>query len=242
MKIIIVSDLHIKSAESPLAKSFVLFLNDLKSQNVAELWLLGDIFDLLIGDFDFWHQEYRDIFLKFLELSKSGCKVLWIEGNHDFYIHKLLRRYDVQVCDEEITREISNKKVFFAHGDLVNQNDHKYLKWRKFTRSYLLRQVLDKCPNNLAKTVLRPLANKISSKSRGLRRDHFVKIQKIYQDYAHKKFQNGISAMFLGHCHVADLYTEGENFYCNLGSGLEGTLRYAEWNPQTMTFPKVQIY
>jgi hypothetical protein len=43
----------------------------------------------------------------------------------------------------------------------------------------------------------------------------------------------------LGHCHVDELFTQNDAFYLNLGTWLDGSQRYAVWQPDQEAFPNV---
>jgi len=245
MKIAVLSDLHLKSDQVTLRRKFVKLLDALREEaKISDLWLLGDIFDLLIGPFDFWREQYSDIFEGLAKIRKAGIKVLWLEGNHDFHIQEFLDKIGIDVADGEITYLGSQaQKIYLAHGDLVNHDDQLYLKWRNITRSKVFRRALDFTPNFVAKKYLLPFAEKRSASSRAHHIDRqYPRLREMYRSFAQKKFEGGFSAVFMGHCHVEDFFIEGKNFYINLGSALDGTLRYALWDLEKDRFPKCLEY
>jgi len=246
MKIAIFSDLHIKSEQITLRRKFSKLLLELsETEKITHLWLLGDIFDLLIGNYKFWFEHYRDVFDAFQKLKKSGVKILWMEGNHDFHLTELLQKLGVDVADGELSYLLDEHgtKVYLAHGDLVNSADVLYLKWREITRSKFLRQGLDWVPNILAKKYLLPFAEKQSAQSRKYSsRGESPELKTLYQEFARKKFAEGFDAVIMGHCHIEDFLLESDRFYLNLGSALDGTLRYALWDLGADRFPKVHKY
>lgn len=246
MKIAIFSDLHLKQDQITLRRKFSKLLVELlEEQQITDLWLLGDIFDLLIGPYPFWFEHYKDVFRSLELLKKNGVKILWIEGNHDFHITRLLNEYGIDVSDGELTYLIndSQKKVFLAHGDLANPADIFYLKWREITRSSLLRKTLDWVPNFVAKKYLLPFATRQSARSRKhSSHEESPALKELYQSFARKKFADGFDAVIMGHCHIEDFFSDNGRFYLNLGSALDGTLRYALWDLGKDPFPKVLKY
>ena len=242
-KIAVLSDLHIRRSDSPVAKALVRLLRDLRTlEHPSELWLLGDIFDLLIGPYPFWLNVYAEIFDELRALQKTGCRILWIEGNHDFHFAQAVAEIPIEVLDGEIELSIEGRKVFLSHGDLVNQDDKSYQKWRATTRDPSFRKRLSRVPSILAQLLLRPFAEAVSRRSRKYSGLHELDLKNMHRSFARSKFDAGFDAVFMGHCHVEDLFFQGQHFYLNLGSALDGTLRYGLWNPASEPFPKVLLY
>ena len=84
MKISVISDVHVhptRGSGEAILKSFCENETVINSDYVI---FLGDIFDLLVFNFD----EYLDIYEKSIEsinkLSEKGVKIFFVEGNHDF--------------------------------------------------------------------------------------------------------------------------------------------------------------
>lgn len=239
--IAIFSDLHLKNQMDAKNQAFVNLLRELRQKQVTDLWLLGDIFDLLTGPYTFWREIHSEIFHELETLARQGCRILWLEGNHDFHLKSLLTPLGIEMIDAEITREIGSQKIFLAHGDLVNPHDEAYLKWRAFTRDTRFRGLLSMTPEWIAKRFLLPMAESLSRKSRAKERDTEKTIQATYREYAAIQWKKGFSGVILGHCHVADFCTEKGHFYLNLGSWLDASLRYALWKPDSEPFPKVEM-
>lgn len=246
LRIFFVSDLHIQSEENDIGKKFLGFLSFVAEAKADLLLLGGDIFDLLVGSFEFWDVEFRATKECLHRIHASGCRIVWIQGNHDFQIEGLARRWPVEIVDQEFDFTVPDeRRIHLTHGDLINQDDQAYLKWRSITRSLALKAFLNACPAIFARVVLKPLGQKISQSSR--KRHPFdadlPEIKALFRQYAEAKWGTGVFGVFAGHSHVPDLHTNSEGkFLVNLGSGLNGALRYADWNTSTESFPKVLSY
>ena len=116
-----ISDLHLGAIylKSPLdyEKRVVRWLESIKD-DVAELYLLGDILD-------YWY-EYRTVvprgFVRFFgalaSLADSGVKITWFIGNHDIWLFDYLRdEIGITVIDGYIVKDIMGKRFFLSHGD-----------------------------------------------------------------------------------------------------------------------------
>lgn len=81
------SDLHLSSMNDPRAGSrFFAFSRCLKGENCSHLFLLGDIFDLWIGDHAYFREAYAPIIDEIQRLVSEKVDVHYFEGNHDLYL------------------------------------------------------------------------------------------------------------------------------------------------------------
>ena len=124
------SDVHLGSpALTNNKERETLFIRWLDSihDDVAELYLLGDIFD-------FWF-EYKKVvprgFTRVLgrlaDLSDNGIPVHFFTGNHDLWIFDYLpSETGAVIHKEEFITDIFGKKFFLAHGDGLDPDDKGY--------------------------------------------------------------------------------------------------------------------
>ena len=241
MKAAIFSDLHLNAQDPKKTSTFAAILRKLRDEKITELWLLGDIFDLLVGPFAFWQQAHAEVFSELKKLSQAGVHVLWCEGNHDFHIKHLEKELGLGIFDDQKSLVIEGRQILLAHGDLVDANDHSYLKWRATTRNPCLQRLISLTPTWVAEKFLKPWAEGLSAKSRGRHEPDETRLRALYRQNADQLFAKKFTAVFMGHCHVFDLYVNGESFYLNLGSWLEPTWRYAIWEPQQTSLPVVNL-
>lgn len=260
-RILLTSDLHISTPEDPVLKNFQNLLekeflhNSIFSPQDQELWLLGDIFDVLIGPFGFWLRKYLKFFSLLNRLLSEGVKIVWLQGNHDFFIEDLEHQLSpgLMIKDDFVCINLATgHKVFLGHGDLVDSTDTAYLRWRKTTRNPLLRALLMTAPNVFAENYLAPFASRISNKSKTHSRRYlsdlkWVETQKnLFRQYANDKFSAGFSGVFLGHNHISDSLVLGtHHFYMNCGSAEEfknGTFRFVEWIPESGSPPRLKVH
>jgi len=88
-----------------------------KELNPPQLFLMGDIFDLLFG-----HNEYIQTFSKeairlLQEISKT-IEIIYLEGNHDFCLKELFPNVKVYTREEQpIHLTLNNQDVYLSHGD-----------------------------------------------------------------------------------------------------------------------------
>ena len=139
MKLYIVSDLHIYSAEDPIYRSLLSLIQDVLTSGDI-LVLAGDIFDLFVGDKQIFKDRYQLFFQALESASRSGAQIHYIEGNHDFQIQRALSKIKgISTHDAEVRLDLLGKKFFISHGDLAHQQDYPYRILRAVFRSLLFR-------------------------------------------------------------------------------------------------------
>ncbi len=258
-RILVVSDLHITKSDSPLYRNFIDFLkkefqNHKKAGADHELWLLGDIFDFMVGPFDFWLKIYSEFFIELTRLLNSGVRILWIQGNHDFFIEGLENKLPkgIFIRDDFMNIEIVGfGRCFLAHGDLVDLKDRKYQRWRAITRKPLLRAALSCLPQWLVLKYFLPFGQNLSQKSRKKSQNwesnsQFIAGNKeLFREFSREKWSAGFRGVFLGHNHISDQYTERNHFLLNCGSSFEfrdGRFSFFDWNLETGELPRRVIW
>ena len=241
-RIAIFSDLHLTMSPSERNRVFLELLRSFGGPSTStlaptsELWLLGDIFDLLIGSYSFWAETHREIFGELSRLATEGTRVLWIEGNHDFHFGAGIGDERLDVSVGPVVRKVAGKRVFLSHGDLVNIEDRAYLRWRSFVRSGIFRFVMHSLPGSLAERFLVPLGERLSHESR-LRDRYDPALREMYLDYARSRWSEGFDGVCMGHCHLAERAVEGTKFYFNMGSWVGGSFHYGSWDPESEAAP-----
>ena len=141
MRCIIVSDFHLKFYEKAedidrrqRVESFLISLIN----KIDCLILAGDIFDL-------W-MEWNNVIIKnsfstlkiFAQLKESGCRLIFLSGNHDFWLDKFLKEnIGFEIFENFFIGELNGQRIFVSHGDLYTQNDTRYQIFRIVMRSPL---------------------------------------------------------------------------------------------------------
>lgn len=119
--------------------------------DVAELYLLGDIFD-------FWF-EYKKVvprgFTRILgrlaNLTDRGIPVHFFTGNHDLWVFDYLsEEAGLIIHYNEMITQIGNKKFFLAHGDGLDPDDKGYLFLKKIFTNKKLQWIFARLHPNFA--------------------------------------------------------------------------------------------
>lgn len=220
LRVWVFSDLHLSSPQEPLYRSLLRVLEEPQNGDDAVVFA-GDIFDLLVGDSDHYRIKHRD-FLESLErLLRKGVRVFYIEGNHDFHLAGLLPR-GVRFESEAVCLEVGVsdrvRRLYVAHGDLVDLTDRGYLRLRRFFRSSPLRWLAHSLPGKGIDLIATQWSRSPDRKVQDLP-EHWSAsdrdvLRSRYREFAARVRARGFDGVILGHCH--DLDSEG-GYYFNMG-------------------------
>lgn len=111
--------LFIADAHDSSDRSFFFdFLLHVKQNPPPQLFLMGDMFDLLVGSVAYGVKQYQGYIDLIEELGKS-CEVYYFEGNHDFDLSKLFNHVKVIPIEAQpLTCKLpSGKTCLLLHGD-----------------------------------------------------------------------------------------------------------------------------
>jgi len=145
MKYIIASDFHIKYIEAPFdierRERVEMFLRSFIGK-IDGLILAGDIFDLWIEWDRVIIKNYFGLLRIFADLKESGCRLVFLQGNHDFWLSNFLKdTIGVEIYESIFTETINGKKIFVSHGDKHTNNDMRYKIIHTLIRNKLIKLI-----------------------------------------------------------------------------------------------------
>lgn len=201
-RVIIVGDAHIDSRGGKRHKQFSFFLDYVLSQKPGTLLLAGDMFEFLHGNGSWVLNNYQDIFKKLEDISKTGTKIFYVYGNHDFDF-KLPFSF---ICSgpEFNNLNINGLKVRFSHGDGVDPEDKKYHLLKKVLRSKIFRFTASLIPD----FILYPMASFFSSLSRRADSDPAALAERsnAYKEHALCVLKDrSLDVVVYGHTHIPQI-------------------------------------
>ena len=98
---------------------FLKLLQQLRAKELTppQLFLMGDIFDLLFGYNDYIQTFSKPAIELLQEISKE-LEIIYLEGNHDFCLKELFPNIKVYSRKEQpIHYRLGDKDIYLAHGD-----------------------------------------------------------------------------------------------------------------------------
>jgi len=99
--------------------AFLTLLKKIESKelNPPQLFLMGDIFDLLFGYNDYI-QTFSKPAIELLQKLSKNLEIIYLEGNHDFCLKELFPNITVYSRKEQpIHYKLAKKDIYLAHGD-----------------------------------------------------------------------------------------------------------------------------
>lgn len=111
---VFVADAHY----NPLGRlDLIEFLEAVLHSKPPQLFLLGDISDLLIGVFKYCVDQNKTLIDLINRIAKSGVEVWYFEGNHDFMLEGVFCDKVNIVSSQPKIFDLEGKKVALLHGD-----------------------------------------------------------------------------------------------------------------------------
>ncbi len=139
VKSMLIADLHLSGERSATVELFLRFLRDVAS-NSQRLYILGDLFDVWIGDDD-WSEPIPQILTALSNYAARGKELFLIRGNRDFLIGEgFCRETGCALLQDCAVVNLSGQATLLMHGDLLVTDDHEYQKERIRLRSASFKQ------------------------------------------------------------------------------------------------------
>ena len=135
-----ISDAH----ENDKRDGFYHFLCMVESKeiNPTQLFLMGDMFDLFVGEVKYLKDKYKK-HIDLIEKIAQTIEVFYFEGNHDFSLNHIFKNVKVINIDmQPVVFQISNQKILLSHGDKYGGKTHAF--FTKIIRNRHILKALNK--------------------------------------------------------------------------------------------------
>jgi UDP-2,3-diacylglucosamine hydrolase len=132
--IALLGDAHLRHGD-PQVEAFITFLDTLP-RDIALLGIVGDLFSVWVGRPEMVRPHHERVVAALRRAASRGVRLLYVEGNHDFFLRPLYTPDPFEAFDEKaIDLRVGARRVHLAHGDLVNRHDRHYRAWRAVSKS-----------------------------------------------------------------------------------------------------------
>jgi len=212
MKIFSISDIHISPKKENNYNLFLKFLNRcLIEKDLTHLILIGDIFEYMVGNYTEYINHYKNIFTLMDQILERKIEIIFIEGNHDFFLSELLEDYfnkRIIYCKNYYSVTVKYKKLLYVHGDNFDYTDWKYTIFKSMIRSNCFKLSVN---NFLNFKQVSWLGNKLSKNSRKIITDKeyllFIKekYKKLIIEFNIDKY---FDVIIFGHTHIVEQYED----------------------------------
>ncbi|MBU0455763.1 MAG: UDP-2,3-diacylglucosamine diphosphatase [Gammaproteobacteria bacterium] len=129
MNTLIIADLHLSEEQPATAALFFRFLKE-RAQTADALYILGDLFEVWIGDDD--RGSFNQQVIQALKETSNKTPIFFMPGNRDFLIGKrFCKQAGCQLIPDPYVTSCYGISVLFTHGDLLCTQHKSYQKFRK---------------------------------------------------------------------------------------------------------------
>jgi UDP-2,3-diacylglucosamine hydrolase len=140
-----VSDVHLSVERPSPVERFIHFLAT-EAPRADALYLLGDVFDLWLGDDDL-RPPNAEVLQALATISRGGVPVYAMHGNHDFLLAEgFAHAAGCRLLPDPVVVHLYGERVLVSHGDVFCTDDHHYQEWRAFTRNRTAQAVFRNLP------------------------------------------------------------------------------------------------
>lgn len=155
-----ISDLHLSPAYPKATELFQAFLAK-QAPEADALYILGDLFDVWIGDDDpsDFAQEIKS---RLKAATSNGTPIYFMRGNRDFLIgERFAKNTGVILLEDPVCIDLYGRPTLLMHGDTLCTDDQHYLRAKKRLNNKAVQTIFMALPIR----VRRAIASKLRSAS-----------------------------------------------------------------------------
>ncbi|WP_339842707.1 UDP-2,3-diacylglucosamine diphosphatase [uncultured Halopseudomonas sp.] len=209
MRYLFISDLHLQPERSDITRAF-LHCMDTRARLADELYILGDFFEVWLGD-DEQNSLATEVINALARLSAAGTRIYVMHGNRDFLLGKrFCRAAGCTLLPDPHVVQLNGEQVLLMHGDSLCTDDLAYMKMRRLLRNPLSLFIL----NNLSLAQRRKIGRKLRNESREQTRQKPSDITDVnLGQVAETMRKHRVRTLIHGHTHrpvVHQMIMEGE--------------------------------
>lgn len=224
MNCVFISDLHIKRPDDLASRIFLEFCHHSHTLHSDKVFLLGDIFDTLIGSHPEYIKKYSFFFEEIEKLLALDKEVIFVEGNHDFHFKGILDKYfahtprysdNFRYLSHGECLMMASKKYFFCHGYEVDYFNKYFKRWHKVYSSEAMKFIANKILTFGLITKLAQWASN-DSKKRGQKTFDYSQARAKYLEGAKELIkEKDLAGVIAGHTHIhaAHTFPDGTQYF-----------------------------
>ncbi len=198
MSVAILADAHLGgpggSAEPLLAQ-----LAGLAAQGCRRLIILGDLFQVWVGDPRFETPDIARVVGALGELRRAGVRLDYIEGNRDFFLAGSVYEGAFDQVAGEVAFIAGGRRYLAVHGDGLDDRDRLYRFWRGLSKNRVSRAAVRFVPRALARGIVRGTERRLARTNF----KHKLRIpEEVIRRYGERRLAEGHDVLLLGHFHA----------------------------------------
>jgi UDP-2,3-diacylglucosamine hydrolase len=200
--VVFISDLHLEAARPQLTHLFKkLLLN--QARNAKALYILGDFFEVWVGDDDIT-SLYEEVAAALREYAAKGTSVYVMHGNRDFLMGaRFAQMAHCQLIPDPFVINLNGQTLVLTHGDLLCTDDKSHILFRRFVQHSWTKFLFLHLPLFIRKLIAKRL-RRISQKRTRHLQDYVMDVnhQAVMDLMQDKKAQ----LLIHGHTHKAKIH------------------------------------
>ncbi len=202
--ILIASDIHIREANEDKVQCLLAALQQIDPAVTKTFVFLGDIFDFCFGDSPYFQNKFNAIGAAVSRLTTRGVEVLFLHGNHEFFLPKLGWEGVTWISSRDhVLTTSTGERVALTHGDFLLAPWH-YRVYMGCVRSTLSRLIARQLPQEKFDAACLGLAAK--SRKNGAYKE--VPHRRLLEAATRWIAQKGCTVGIMGHYHLPYDYTK----------------------------------
>lgn len=134
MTTLFISDLHLQPSQPRLLDACLRFFDE-HVRSAEALYILGDLFEVWIGDDDdaTWLNDFA---YALQQLHATGIQLYFMHGNRDFLVGKnFADRCGMKLMGDSQVIDLYGRPTLLMHGDTLCTEDKEYLAFRAQVRN-----------------------------------------------------------------------------------------------------------
>lgn len=202
----LVADPHLDDRRAP-PQAFLAMLEGLERARL--IVLLGDLFRVWLALPKFWNQGSLSLLAGLRRIRERGTPLWFVVGNRELFLPRdagsaAARElpFDAIIHDVGVLRW-AGRRYGLTHGDLVNREDARYLKWRRLCRGSALEAVFRAMPGALARRVAEALERSLANTNQEIK----VSYPRAELEAFAETVLEGLDGFFIGHFHCEETLT-----------------------------------
>jgi UDP-2,3-diacylglucosamine hydrolase len=201
--LLVIADAHLGTKEGDTERMvrFVSSLNPLSN----DLLFLGDLFQIWAGPVRYHTPPVTHLLSRLAQFRREEGRVYLVVGNRDLFLPELSPEdtsrtlpFDA-IAPEYLDIKVGEQTVMAFHGDTVNRQDSRYLRWRRLVRDPRLERLFGFLPSCWIRRLMFNLEGQLKTTNATFRR-HFPESE--WQAFTHRIHRLQAPDMLLtGHFH-----------------------------------------
>jgi len=193
----LLGDAHLRERDAEV-EAFIRFLDTLP-RDIGTLAILGDLFAIWIGRPELVRPHHRSVVDALRRLRGRGCRLIYVEGNHDFLLVPLYQGDPFDRLEADALEEVlGGRRAHLAHGDLVNTRDRQYRAWRALSKNRLFFASFSLLPAAARRRIAEVLERSLAGTNLEFRRGFPLA---ECEAYARSRLRAGDELLVFGHFH-----------------------------------------